>query len=184
MKRRRIIKQRRRIFVAVEGAGEQAFIKFLQHHSDQKGLNIHLDCETLNGGGYKTMFERAVHYRSRKGRNKVKAILIVDADRAEKKDDGWSIEKLRAEVSKKNFAVCFQTPNQEGLLLRMLPGKERLQPNASETLKQLRKDWNGYQKPVDAHTLISKFSLNDMLRVADCDMELKNLLIAIGLVKS
>ena len=50
--------------------------------------------------------------------------------------------------------------------------------------QQLRKDWADYQKPVDAHTLISKFSLNDMLRVADCDMELKNLLIAIGLVKS
>lgn len=180
---KKVILQRKRIFFAAEGESEQSFIRFLQFISDQQHLSVHLDCEVLNGGGYKTMLERAACHRIRKGRNKIKGILIVDTDRAEKNDDGWSIEKLRAEANKQNLYACFQTPNLEGLLLRMLPGKERLQPKYSTVQKQLSKEWKEYQKPVDARTLISKFTLDDLLRVAKVDADLKHLLETIGLIR-
>jgi bisphosphoglycerate-dependent phosphoglycerate mutase len=57
---KRIIQQRKRIFIAAEGESEQSFVKWLQQLSDQQRLHIHLDCQTLEGGGYKTMLERAV----------------------------------------------------------------------------------------------------------------------------
>lgn len=178
-----VIRQRKRIYIAVEGEGEQAFIKFLQHLSDQNGLHIHLDCVPLSGGGYKSMLKKAIHNRSRRERNTAKdSILLVDGDRADKSDDGWTLEKLLSEATKKKFTVCLQNPNQEGLLLRMIPGNERLQPHATTAHKLLQKEWDDYQKPTDAHTLKSKFSLEDLLRAARVDEELKRLLRIIGLL--
>lgn len=181
---KKIIPQRKWIYCAVEGEGEQAFIKFLQQIATQKGLHVHLDCVPLNGGGYKSMLAKANLYRSRKERFKAKAsILFVDTDRAEKNDDGWTLEKLHAEATKKKFTVCLQNPNQEGLLLRLIPGKERLQPHATTAHKLLQKEWPDYQKPTDAHTLKAKFSLEDLLRAARVDEELSRLLTIIGFIK-
>lgn len=104
--KRNVIRQRKRIYCAVEGEGEQSFIKFLQNLSDQEELRLHL-----------------------------------------------------------------------------MPGNERQQPNAASAHKQLLKVWHDYQKPTDAHTLMRKFSLKDLRRVADSDTELKILLTTIGLCK-
>jgi hypothetical protein len=38
---RRIIQQRKRIYIAVEGDGEQSFIKWLQLLCDENGLHVH-----------------------------------------------------------------------------------------------------------------------------------------------
>jgi hypothetical protein len=183
---RKIIFQRKRIFFAAEGEGEQSFIKFLQQISDQNEIHVHLDCEVLCGGGYKTMLERAISYRARNEKKKGKAkesILIVDTDRAEKNDDPWSIEQLNSEANKNNFTTCFQTPNLEGLLFRMLPGNEKLTPNASSVHKQLTKEWQTYNKPADCRTLMSKFSFDDLQRIARVDNHLRKLLIKIGLLR-
>ncbi|MHB1949673.1 MAG: RloB domain-containing protein [Gammaproteobacteria bacterium] len=181
---KKIIIQRRRIFLAVEGEGEQSFIKLLQQFSDQNNIHVHLDCEVLNGGGYKVMLERAVSYRSRKEKYKGKAkesVLIVDADRADNKDDPWSLEQLTKKASQKGFAICIQKPNLEGLLLRMLPGNDQLSPNAATAHKLLTKQWQNYQKPADTRTLMSKYSYEDLIRASRSDQHLKDLLIKIGL---
>lgn len=181
----KIIIQRKRIYLAAEGEGEQSFIHFLQQICVKTNIHVHLDCDVLNGGGYKTMLERAITYRSRKEKYKGKAkksILVVDTDRADKKDDGWSLETLAKEANKKRFAICLQKPNLEGLLLRMLPGNEQLSPNASSAHKQLLKEWKNYQKPADGRTLMNKFSFEDLKRAAKADKHLKDLLITIGLI--
>lgn len=104
--KKQLIPQRKVIYCAVEGEGEQAFIKFLHVLADKNGLHIHLDPQILNGGGYESMLENANRHRARRDRSRAKAsILIVDTDRAEKKDDGWTLEKLRLEASKKKFAI-------------------------------------------------------------------------------
>lgn len=60
----KIVKQRTRFHAAVEGEGEQSFIKWLQNLSDQQGLHIHLDCQLIGGGGYKSMLNEAVKVSS------------------------------------------------------------------------------------------------------------------------
>lgn len=173
---RKIIKQRQRIFIAVEGESEQSFVKWLQQLSDEKELHVHLDCQALNGGGYKSMLEKAVRERKRKERNKAKcSILLVDSDRDERNDDGWSLEELKQKALKQKINVCIQNPNFEGLLLKML------QKNSIKTQNQFRRAWPDYKKPADARTLSGKFSLDDLLRVAHKDLDLKNLLEMIGL---
>jgi hypothetical protein len=180
---KKLILQRTRYFFSVEGEGEQSVIKWMQELSDQNGLHVHLDCEVLKGGGYKTMLEGAIRYRKRKDRQKAKSsILLVDGDRAER-DDGWSLAKLRQEATKHKFTVCVQNPNLEGLLLRLMPGKESLQPDRVNVQAQLRNVWPNYKKPADARTLTGRFTLSDLLRVAKVDSELNNLLTIVGLKK-
>jgi len=179
--RKKIIKQRTRYFLAVEGDSEQSFVKWLQSLAEELGLHIHLDCQPLGGGGYEVMLKRAVRYSQRKERNKLKvSILLVDADRTVS-DDNWSLDQLREAASKHKFTVVFQIPNLEGLLLRLLPRNEHLQLSSSSALSRLRRVWPDYQKPANARMLASKFCLDDLLRVAKLDSELNLLLSTLGL---
>lgn len=172
---------RKRYYIAVEGEGEQSFVKWLNQLCDEKGLHVHLDCQPLNGGGYRTMLEKAVHYQQRNERRKAKtSILLIDEDRAEH-DDSWSLPQLKSNASKHKIHICVQSPNQEGLLLRMMPGKETLRPHAAYVQKELRSLWPEYRKPVDTRRLAARFSIEDLLRVARIDMELNSLLALIGL---
>jgi hypothetical protein len=180
---KKLILQRTRHFFSVEGEGEQSVIKWIQELSDQNGLHVHLDCEVLKGGGYKTMLERAIRCRKRKERQKAKSsILLVDGDRAER-DDGWSLSKLRQEALKHKIIVCIQHPNLEGFLLRLMPGKECLQPNRANVQALLRNSWPNYKKPADTRTLSERFTLADLLRVAKVDEDLGGLLKMVGLMK-
>jgi hypothetical protein len=174
--------QRKRIFIAGEGESEQSLVKWFQQLLNQKSLAIHLDCQPLGGGGYKTMLSKAVRERKRKERHKAKySILLVDGDRAIRGDDGWSIPQLKHEATKQKITVCVQNPNHEGLLLRMFPGNERLQPSIASIKSQLRSVWLDYQKPADARELELKFTHDDLRRVAQQDDDISNLLKMIGL---
>lgn len=178
-------KIRKRIYLAVEGESEQSFIKFLQQMLNQKDICVHLDCEVLGGGGYKPMLAKAITYRARREKSRGRAImsiLIVDTDRADKNEDGWSIETLISKANKKHFDVCLQRPNMEGLLLRLFPGNENISASAFSAHKQLLKVWHNYQKPADARTLMNKFSYDDVMRSAKTDIDLEDLLIKIGLL--
>ncbi len=177
-----LIPQRIRYYIAVEGSGEQSFIKWLGEIANQNGLHVTLDCQVLNGGGYESMLRAALRYRERRERKKAKAsILLVDADRSSGRDDGWTIEQLRVEAAKTKFILCIQHPNQEGLFYRMIPGNEAMQPPSSIVKSQLCRIWPEYQKPVDARTLSQKFTLSDLQRASIYDVELKSLLQTIGL---
>jgi hypothetical protein len=89
--------------------------------------------------------------------------------------------QLRQQASKENIQVCAQCPNLEGVLLRMLPNNERLQPTGAKAHSQLCQAWSDYQKPADTRALAAKFLLQDLMRVANIDSELKKFLTIIGL---
>jgi len=177
-----IIKIRARFFVAVEGDSEQSFVKWLQELSSEKNLHIHLDVFPLNGGGFKSMLQKTVRLHKqgcRKGAYQDR-ILIVDRDRAEQRD--WSIKELRREAARHKITVCVQSPNHEGLLLRMMPRMERVIPKAASAETRLKRLWPDYRKPENTLALWRKFSLDDLLRVARVDPDLKALLKTIGLM--
>jgi len=177
-------KLRTHYFIPVEGEGEQSLIKWIQGLCDDHGLHVHLDSPSLGGGGYEPMLKKTKRYRAQKERLKAKAtILLVDSDRADQGDDGWSIDKLKQEAKKYQIDVCIQIPNLEGWLLRMIPGNEYLQLDNERLKEQLKKDWPNYKKPVDKRTLASKFSHSDLLRAAEYDSELNKLLEIIRLKK-
>lgn len=169
--------------MAVEGQSEQSFVAWLQMLSEKK-LRIHLDCVPLGGGGFKSMLEKAVSQHKRRRRTAgayQDCFLVVDRDRAEQGD--WAIEKLRSEAARHKITVCVQTPNHEGLLLRMMPGMEREFPGAALAEARLKSRWANYQKPVNAQALQRQFSLDDLLRAASVDPDLETLLRGIGLIE-
>jgi hypothetical protein len=177
----RIIEKRSRFFVAVEGESEQSFVTWLQVLS-QRELHIHLDGVLLGGGGFKSMLENAVRLHKRHCRIGAyeDRFLLVDGDRAEQGD--WTIEKLKREAAIHEFTVCVQNPNHEGLLLRMMRGMEREIPEAASVKARLRSRWANYEKPMNAHALGRQFSIDDLLRVANVDIDLATLLRKIGLM--
>ena len=180
---RQIVKARARFFVAVEGESEQSFFAWLQALSEKEG-HIHLDVVVLGGGGFKSMLEEAVrHHRQRcKRRGAYRdRFLVVDRDRAEQGD--WAVEKLRRKAAEHRITVCVQSPNHEGLLLRMMPGMEREIPDAASAEARLKSRWPNYQKPVNAQALKRQFSLDDLLRAASVNSDLEILLKGIGLMK-
>ena len=151
--------------------------------SAMKELHIYLDNVLLDGGGVKSMLEKArlQHARRCKISGAYKdRFLIVDEDRAGQGD--WSIDTLKREAEKYKFTVCIQNPNHEGLLLRMMPGLEREIPEAALAESKLKSHWPNYRKPVNAHALGRQFSVNDLLRVACVDADWGNYLKKIGLL--
>jgi hypothetical protein len=178
---RHTIKPRSRYFVAVEGESEQSFTTWLQIQLTQRGLPIHLDAVVLGGGGYKSMLANAVreyrrrsiirgHYRNQ--------FLLLDRDRTDQGD--WPISKLEQEASKHHIIVCAQSPNHEGLLLRMCIGHEKDTVVASAALKKLLAIWPQYRKPVNAQTLQRRYTVQDLIRASEFDDQIKRLLIGIG----
>jgi ATP-dependent protease Clp ATPase subunit len=179
----RTVKTRTRFFLAVEGESEQSLVRWLQMLSDENGLSVHLDSYVLGGGGYKSMLENAIHEHQKRVRSKGAyrdRFLIVDGDRANTQD--WPLDKLREEAAKHGFIVIVQSPNHEGLLYRMTPGKELDIPSASTAQTKLRTFWPTYQKPANAYMLNSHFTLPDLARLAGVDPDLDNLLRRIGLL--
>jgi hypothetical protein len=177
------IKQRTRFFVAVEGESEQSFIKWLQILSAEVNLHIHLDSVVLGGGGYKTMLQSAVAMHKRRCRTTGKyrdCFLVVDTDRAGQGD--WSVDKLRQEAAEHRLTVFAQNPNHEGLLLRMIPGMERQNPDATSTATKLKNHWPTYLKPANANALQRQFSLEALLRASVADSDLAKFLKKIGFI--
>jgi hypothetical protein len=179
---RQTIEIRTRYFVAVEGQSEQAFVRWLQTLSENR-LNIHLDAVTLEGGGFKSMLNKAARRLERGLRNgRYKArFLIIDGDRAEQGD--WSVAALRQQAAEHRIEVVVQNPNHESLLFRMLPAMEREIPDAASAESKSKSQWPNYQKPATARDLGRQFALDDLLRVARVDSDLGNFLKKIGLMR-
>jgi len=174
--------KRTRFFIAVEGESEQSFVRWLQFLADRH-MQVHLDAILLGGGGYKSMLEKAVRGHKHRYRTKGayrKLFLIVDSDRAAQGD--WPLEQLRREAAEHQIIVCVQRPNHEGLLLRMLPGRENETPTAADAERKLAQLWPAYRKPMNAHALGRQFSLDDLRKLAAREPDLAELLNAIGLM--
>jgi hypothetical protein len=65
----------------------------------------------------------------------------------------------------------------------MMRGKENQIPEVGASTAKLKAHWPDYEKPVNALTLSRRFSIDDLLRVANVDADLGNLLKAIGLMR-
>ena len=182
---RKTILIRKRFFLAVEGDNEQSIVKWYQMLCDKVQLNLHLDCEPLGGGGYEKLLNETLRLQKKNERKTAEqSILIVDEDRAIKKDDPWSIDKLKDEARKRNIMVCVQHPNAEGFFLRLFPGKENLTPSPQQVNRLLKKEWPDYDKSsINAEMIARKFTLQDLLKLSRFDSDLNDLLLILKLKK-
>ena len=75
-----------------------------------------------------------------------------------------------------------QTPNLEGVLLRLHPDNEQRAVSANDAERELKRVWQSYEKPPSSSQLSKRFSVDDLRRAAKHDSELRQLLTAIGLM--
>lgn len=80
-----------------------------------------------------------------------------------------------------DLKLVYLKPNFEGLLLRLHSGNESRGISPGEAKRLLKQLWPNYVKPVSADALGRHFGLNDLLRVARHDADIRQVLEILGL---
>ena len=81
-----------------------------------------------------------------------------------------------------DLRLIYLTPNLEGLLFRLHPGREAQFVAPQDAARHLQRLWPGYRKPASAVSLSRRFDLHDLLRTASCDLDLRDALTFLGLL--
>lgn len=181
MRRRSPVERRRIVFVGVEGESERAFARFLQRCCEDEGLHLHLDIRVTRGGDSLAVVEEAGRLLARHaGQREIdRRLVLLDRDRIDR--DLRASRDAQTEASRRKLKIIFQSPNLEGLLLRLHPGCERRNVTAGDALAALRKIWPDYAKPATTDQLHRRFKLSDLRRAARHDKELHGFLAVLGL---
>lgn len=176
MPRHRPVERRRAIFIAVEGQSERAFIKFLGMCCEEKGLRLHPDVRPADGGDSVKVVQFAVNRLSRlpDRTGYSERLVLLDQDRIE--HDIRAGRNAQAMAAKHNLEIILQSPNLEGLLLRLHKGHEQRKVPGQDAFNELRKVWPEYKKSLPAEWLAQRFKTADLLRAARHDGHLQRLL--------
>ena len=180
MPRSRPVQPRRVIFIGVEGPSDRAFMRFLGRCCDRQRLHLHLDVKPANGGDTVSVVQAAVRHASRHPAS-VPRLVLLDEDRIQQ--DMQAGRDGKAEASKNGLDLILQSPNLEGLFLRLHSGYERRRILARDTMQELKKVWPSYSKRLSAAELDRQFDLTHVLRAAEHDEHLRRLLGVLGLWK-
>ena len=182
MRRRPQVNPRRVIFIGVEGKSDRAFVQFLRHCCDVRGLHLHLDVKLGNGGDSMDVVETAGRrLKHHPGRREIRQrMVLLDSDRIEQDQaagrDAFSCAR------KWKLEVILQKPNLEGLLVRLHEGQEQGIIDSRSAERRLRQLWPAYAKgSLTADRLKQRFSLIDLQRAAKHDDQLRKLLDVLGL---
>ncbi len=182
MPRRRTVEARRGIFIGVEGKSDRAFARFLQICCDGEGRHLHLNVKTASGGDSVAVVKETVRHLTRHldRRDIDHSLVLLDRDRYAQ--DVRAGRDPQAVASKSKLKIIFQTPNLEGLLLRLYQGHERRNIVPVASMSELRKVWPEYSKSsLVAEQLNRSFTVSDLRRAALYDKELRRLLDVLSL---
>jgi len=164
-----------RYFVGTEGQGERALARWLESLCVDVGHKILFEVPGVGPGGGSTriVVQRTLTNRSHSRRGPYfRTLVFLDADR--RMADGPDAEML---AHREQIHLVWQTPNLEGLLLRLFPDQENRKPPADQTLNELKRYWPNYEKnKIGRADLKERFSLSDLQRVARFDNDLLMLL--------
>lgn len=169
-----------RYFIGTEGMGERALARWIESLCVAVGHKILFEVPGAGARGGSTLdvVQRTLTNRNRSRRGPyAETLVFLDEDR--RTFDGPAAEVL---ARREGMHLIWQTPNLEGLLLRLFSGQENRQPPADQTTRELERYWPTYKKnEVSAADLRERFSLNDLQRVARFDDNLLTLLHTLGL---
>jgi hypothetical protein len=184
---RRIIPQRRRLFVGCEGESEQGYAAFLGRLIEASALAVHLETVLLQPGGgdplaiVERAAARADQIEARRGDPFERRFVFLDDDKlgqAPQRD-----QRIAAAANAANLHLIWQRPCHEALLLRHLDGCAQLRPpTTAVSAQQLGQRWPTYAKGMPAVRLAEKLDLAAVTRAAAVEPELAVVLQVIGLI--
>lgn len=180
---RRIVKPRIRTFFGGEGKGETAFCSWLEDLRNCEEKRHHHDIHNLLGGDIPSLVSKALKTRKRRNLNKpgnfAKSFLLLDRDRYIQ--DSVRAVKAEQDAITSELILVWQSPNLEGLLLKLFPDCESHEFPPAKTIHELKKHWPKYQKNFSRKDLRDRFGVEDLIRAAKYDKNLKKLLTELGL---
>ena len=109
-------------------------------------------------------------------------LVLIDQDRID--EDQRQGRDPKSAAGKSGIRIVLQTPNLEGVLLRLHPNMEQRVVAPRDAESELRKVWPEYAKPPTASQLHGRFTVADLERVAKYDSQLRKLLVAVGLART
>ena len=168
---------KKRVFVAVEGETDKAFMVFLQNIANDAERNIYFATKQIDGGGYRSMLsttEKLKKDYDKQNKSKAKDyLLIVDSDRGINGDDGWTINTLKEKAKQKGITPCFLNPNLEGVIFKM----DSRNKGKSPSKKHLKEPYKGYNKStLTAGDLYQRFNFSNIHSLAKRDKDFRHLL--------
>lgn len=108
--------------------------------------------------------------------------ILLDSDQIQGERADSRAREARRLAREHDINLIWQNPCHEGLLLRHMPGQEKIQPvNCADAQKKLVAIWRKYRKPMTAEQLSNRIRLEDVQRAARTEPDLKELLQATGL---
>ena len=178
----RTFARRRVVFVGGEGRSERAFVGFLQQCCTESELNVHLrSWEGSGGDSLSVVHDMSRYLRRQQFTPEVETkLVLLDEDRID--EDNRNGRDARALARQSGIGIVLQTPNLEGVLLRLHRNNEQRLVPAHESERELKRVWQSYKKPPSSNELSKRFSVADLRRAAKYDPELRHLLTTIGLI--
>lgn len=184
---RRLIPQRRRMFVGCEGESEQGYAALLARLIEEARLAVHLDAVLLQPGGGDPLaiVERAatrVHEREgRRGDPYDRRFVVLDDDKLGQTPQ--RDQRIAGVAANAGLHIIWQSPCHEAVLLRHLEGCAQLRPPSTPVAgQQLAARWPGYEKAMPAARLAQRLDYAAIARVAPVEPGFAVLFQEIGLI--
>jgi hypothetical protein len=177
---RRIVAQRRRLFVGCEGESEQGYIALLSRLADVARLPVHLDAVLLRPGGgdplgLVELAASKANERAGKHGDYAARFVLLDDDRlgaAPARD-----ARIDAVVAEAHFRLIWQHTCHEALLLRHLDGCAQRRPaNTQLAIAALEAEWPAYRKGMPAARLAERIDHAGVARASNVEPGLAGLL--------
>ena len=181
-RRRALVPQKRLVFLACEGQGEEGYGRWLNRLAGDYGVPVAIRAESLGGGDPFALVEKALERLARteryRGRYAVRWLLL-DADRLG--EDPGRDAQAQALAKRKGFRLLWQEPVHEAFLLRHFAGLEtRRPPDRPRAEALLQKVWPDYYKGMDAIGYGAVLKLDRLFRGRKAEEGLNALLRAMG----
>lgn len=184
---RRLIRQRRRLFVGCEGESEQGYTALLARLFEEARLAVHLDAVLLQPGGGDplALVERAAarvaEREGSRGDPYARRFVLLDRDKIGQTPQ--RDQRIPGVAAGADLQLIWQRPCHEAMLLRHLEDCAQPQPPTTPiACQQLGARWPGYQKAMPAARLAERLDRAAVERAAAVEPDLAILLKEIGLI--
>lgn len=185
--KRKVVPQRRRIFVGCEGESEQGYVALLTRLAETQRLAVHLHAVLLQPGGgdpsslvdlaIKRAGEREKRHGAFEGR-----FILLDDDKLGISPDRDA--RITPAANKAGLGLIWQHTCHEALLLRHLEGCAQRRPGSTAlAMTALSQAWPGYRKGMPAARLAERIDHGAIARAAAVEAALAGLLTTIGFIE-
>lgn len=182
--RRRIIAQKRLVFLGCEGKSEAGYGALLSRIvRDTPDLNLHVHVQILQPGAGDPLqlVEKALRtirdLESRWSSFGIRAVLL-DVGAADKNKAAIAIARTG-----KIQHLIWQDPDHEAMLLRHLQNCQTKRPPRGATLAAIKREWPEYEKGMPAQQLARRIILENIRCACAVEADLRAFIAALKLLK-